>query len=60
LCKVFVDNYKGIHLAVSLRRIPICGPAIGSLNLPLVATIGIIGRKRKITYKQVNNKAKPE
>jgi hypothetical protein len=51
--KVFHDSYKGLHPALkmksfssslSLRQIPVCGPAMRSLDLPLVTTIGISGR----------------
>jgi hypothetical protein len=72
--EAFVDGYRGLHLALemksfhsglSLRQIPVHDPAIRSLGLPLVVTIGIIGRERervreRINCKQVNNKAKPE
>jgi hypothetical protein len=33
--------------SLSLRRIPVQGLAIGSLDLPLVATIDIVGRERE-------------
>jgi hypothetical protein len=55
--KRFLDDYKGIHLALevkyfigslSLRRIPVWDPTIGSLDLPLVATIVITEREREI------------
>jgi hypothetical protein len=36
------------------------GPPIGSLDLPLVMSIGIVGREGGITCKQLDNKAKPE
>jgi hypothetical protein len=48
--------------SLSLRRIPVRGLAIGSLDLPLVATIGIVGREREreITYTQEKHKIKIE
>jgi hypothetical protein len=58
--KRFLDDYKGIHLALevkyfigslSLRRIPVWDPTIGSLDLPLVATIVITEREIEITCK---------
>jgi hypothetical protein len=65
--EAFLDGYNGIHLILevktfiaylSLRWIPVQGPIISSLDLPLVATIDIIGRKGVITCKQEN--LKPE
>jgi hypothetical protein len=56
--EAFLDGYKGIHVilevmsfnnGLSLRQIPVHGSAIVGLDLPLVATIGIAGRDRKIT-----------
>jgi hypothetical protein len=53
---MFLSGYKGIHLtlelksfiiSLSLRRIPVQGLAIGSLDLPLVATIDIAGKITK-------------
>jgi hypothetical protein len=35
---------KSFSSSLSLRQIPVCGPAIGSLDLPLVTTISISGR----------------
>jgi hypothetical protein len=54
--KRFLDDYKGIHVALEvkffidslrLRRVPVRGSAIGSLNLPLIIVIGIVGRERE-------------
>jgi hypothetical protein len=67
--KVFLDGYKGIHLALevkslssglSLRWVPIRGPYIRSLDLPLITIISITEREGEITCKQVNNKANPK
>jgi hypothetical protein len=38
--KSFIGN-------LNLRQVPLRGSSIGSLNLPLVATIGITGRERE-------------
>jgi hypothetical protein len=52
--------------SLSLRRNPVRGLAIGSLDLPLVATIDIVGRERErerereITYTQEKHKIKIE
>jgi hypothetical protein len=70
--EAFLDDYKGIHFALevksflsglSLRWISVWGPAIGSLDLPLVATIGIVRREREregSPTNRKNNKTKPK
>jgi hypothetical protein len=69
--KHFLDGYKGIHLALEvksfvgslyLRWVVVRGSTIGSLDLPLITTIGITGREREreITCTQEINKAKLE
>jgi hypothetical protein len=59
--EVFLDRYKGTHLALevksfivslSLRWVPVQGPAIESLDLPLITSIGIAERETWITCKQ--------
>jgi hypothetical protein len=41
-----------------LRQVSIRGPAIGSLDLPLITTIGITGRERGITCTQESQQSK--
>jgi hypothetical protein len=40
--------------------IPVWSPTVGSLEFPLIPTIDISGRERRITCKQLNNTTKPE
>jgi hypothetical protein len=59
-------DYKGVHLTLEmqssewthLRGIPVRSPAIGSLDLPLVTSVGIARREGGILCKQLDNKAK--
>jgi hypothetical protein len=51
-----LDDYKGIHLALErwsskrsyLRGIPVWGPTIGSLDLPMVTSLASQGKKRSL------------
>jgi hypothetical protein len=47
---------SGLHL----RCLPIQGPTIRGLDLPLIATLGIIERERRATCTVRLNKGKPE
>jgi hypothetical protein len=56
--KRYLDGYKGIHLSLEvksfidslhLRWVLVRGLAIRSLDLPLITSIGIVGRERGIT-----------
>jgi hypothetical protein len=47
---------SGLHL----RCLPIQGPTIRGLDLPLIATLGIIERERRATYTVKLNKGKPD
>jgi hypothetical protein len=51
-----VDSLDDLHL-----RVPVGNPALNGLYLPLIALVGVAGRRRKIlTYTQINknNKSK--
>jgi hypothetical protein len=53
---------KGAILSSSqcLWGLPVWGPTVRSLDLPLVAELGITEREREATCTQQLNKAKPE
>jgi hypothetical protein len=65
--KRFLDSYKGIYLTLEVKSfigsqhlswVPVRGSATGSLDLPLITTIGFTEREREITCTQEINKAK--
>jgi hypothetical protein len=51
---------KFFNDSLHLRRVPVRGSAIGSLNLPLIIINGIVGRERGITCTQEINTSATE